>query len=47
MASKTRNVTILEVIEIFERVPNERISDEAKQFAVKLLEINRERLLNL
>ena len=44
---KLENVTILEVIEIFERVPNERISDEAKQFAVKLLEINRERLLNL
>lgn len=44
---KLENVTISKVIEVFERVPDERISEAAKQFAVNLLEINRKRLLNI
>lgn len=44
---KLENVTIEEVREIFDRVPDERISDIAKEFALRLLEINRRRLLEL
>jgi len=44
---KLENVTINDVREVFERIPEERISDVAKEFAIRLLEINRRRLLEL
>jgi hypothetical protein len=44
---KLENVTIEMVEEIFERLPEDRITDESKQFAIRVLEINRNRLLEL
>lgn len=44
---KLENVTIDNVKEIFERIPEERISDVSKEFAIRMLEINRQRLLEL
>ncbi|MDQ3711367.1 MAG: HipA-like protein [Acidobacteriota bacterium] len=44
---KLENVTIDAVKEIFERIPEERISDISKEFAIRMLEINRQRLLKL
>lgn len=35
------------VTEIFDQIPNHRISDAAKRFAMKMLELNRKRLLKL
>ena len=44
---KLENVTIDVVREVFERIPEERISELSKEFAIKMLEINRQRLLEL
>ncbi len=44
---KLENVTIDSVKEIFERIPEERISDVSKEFAIRILETNRQRLLEL
>ncbi len=44
---KLESVTIDGVTEVFERIPEERISNAAKEFAIKLLETNRRRLLEL
>jgi hypothetical protein len=44
---KLENVTIEVVKEVFERIPEERISGVAKEFAIRLLEINSARLLEL
>ena len=44
---KLENVTINDVKEIFERIPEERISEVSKEFAIRMLEINRQRLLEL
>lgn len=41
------NVTLTEVSEVFARVPDERISGMAAEFALRILEINRARLLEL
>lgn len=41
------HVIIKDVWEVFERIPKERISGEAKEFALRMLEINRERILRL
>ena len=40
-------VTEQEVSDIIGRVPSERMSDVCKQFSLKLLKTNRERLLEL
>jgi hypothetical protein len=42
-----KDVTLTEVGEVFERLPDERISGAAKEFALRILEINRARLLEL
>ncbi len=42
---KLEGVTIEEIKEVFERLPEERITDTAKEFAIRLLELNRRRLL--
>lgn len=39
------DVTLTEVREVFERLPDERITGTAKEFALRILEINRARLL--
>ena len=44
---KLENVTISDITEIFERIPEQRISEVSKDFAIRLLEINRQRLLEL
>jgi len=44
---KLENVTIDGITEIFERIPEQRISEISKDFAIRLLEINRQRLLEL
>ncbi|MCA1626270.1 MAG: HipA-like protein [Acidobacteria bacterium] len=44
---KLHGVTIGTLREIFERVPEERISETAKEFALRLLAVNRRRLLEL
>lgn len=44
---KLENVTIDNIKEVFERIPEERISDVSKVFAIRILEINRRRLLEL
>ena len=44
---RLENVTINAVREVFERIPEQLISDAAKEFAIRLLEINRARLLEL
>lgn len=44
---KLENVTIDVVAEVFERLPESRISDAAKHFALLMLEINRRRVLEL
>jgi len=44
---KLENVTIDDIIEIFERIPKQLISEVSKDFAICLLEINRQRLLEL
>ncbi len=44
---KLENVTIDDITEIFERIPEQRISEVSKDFAIRLLEINRQRLLEL
>ena len=41
------NVTIDDVKEIFERIPEKLISEVSKEFAIRMLEINRQRLLEL
>ena len=44
---KLDSVTIKEIKAVFERLPEERATDTAKEFAIRLLEINRQRLLKL
>lgn len=44
---KLENVTIEAVREVFERIPEERISEVSKEFSIRMLEINRQRLLEL
>jgi len=44
---KLENVSIETVKEIFERIPEERSTDTAKEFAIRLSDINRRRLLEL
>jgi hypothetical protein len=44
---KLESVTIEKIKEVFERLPGERATDTAKEFAIRLLEINRRRLLEL
>jgi len=44
---KLDNVTMEMVASVFGRLPSGRISDESTQFAMRVLEINRQRLLDL
>lgn len=44
---KLENVTIDSIKEVFERIPESRISETSKEFAIRMLEINRQRLLEL
>lgn len=44
---KLEGVTIEQIKEVLERIPEERATDIAKEFAFRLLEINRRRLLEL
>jgi hypothetical protein len=36
-----------DVIRIFDQIPRDRISDAAQQFAMKMLELNKRRLIDL
>ncbi len=45
--SQLKNIDMMEVKDVFDRVPDYLITDNARKFALRLLEINRERLLNL
>jgi len=36
-----------DVAKIFDQIPNDRISDAARRFGMKMLELNQKRLLNL
>lgn len=44
---KLENATIDSIKEVFERIPENRISEVSKNFAIRILEINRQRLLEL
>lgn len=44
---KLEAVTMQTVVSVFDRFPDGYISEEARQFAIKMLEINRQRLLEI
>lgn len=44
---KLESVTIENLQEVFERIPEESATDTARAFAIRLLEVNRQRLLEL
>ena len=45
--SRLKSVSKANILEIFSRIPNTRISTIAIEFAIKILEFNKDRLLNL